>query len=119
MRHRFYGFESAVDLDEIDTVTIDPISNRSDGAIEVVITTKGSAKVRRQFVAANPLNMVQLQALYIDAAACQEQVETYTRRRLLIAKYAPHVWTWVAGAGFTTLMTGYLTKIWDWLISWL
>ncbi len=115
MRKKFEGFPSYVDLGQIDTVNIVQIPGRSDDAVEVVITTIGGSEIKRAFIAADPENIVQRRATYHDAQRCVDHIESYRRRGLLFEKVWPHALTWVASAGFTTWLTGYIGKFWAWV----
>ena len=113
MRHHFPGFDSAVDLEQIDLVQIE----QSGNAFSVVITTKSGAKTKRHFRFHDSADLDQVLSAREDAKASQKWVERYTWWRLLFAKITPHFWTWLASVGVTTWLTGYLGKLVAWLVS--
>ena len=96
MRKHFEGFSSAVDLDQIDTVTIREIPNRSDHAIEVVIRTRSNAEIPRAFISPDPDDTVKIAQMYADAQAWQHRIERSRLWGLRREKIAPHVLTALA-----------------------
>src|SRR6266481_1399320 len=108
MRHRFDGFDSDVDPNEIDLVQIEPIGITG---FSVVITTKGGGKSKRHFVAADPTNLDQLWSCRDDARFWVKRVERGAKRRQFLAKFLPHFWTWLASVATATGLTTWIKSL--------
>jgi hypothetical protein len=113
MRKRFRGFNSAVDLADIDIVMVRAMTNPSEGA-EVVITTKGGNEIIRTFIP-RPNDPVHQRQMLNDADACVRHVEFVRRWGVRLERIGPHFLTFLSSAAFTGWLTGHWGKVWAWI----